>query len=85
MVLLFLSLRWITFSNSASCSVAKDSGLLNYVRMESRINIYKQSLQVKSLGQISFFAILLRILGEFQELSARSVKARLHFVADKLD
>ena len=39
MVLLFLSLRWITFSNSASCSVAKDPRFLNYVRMESRINI----------------------------------------------
>lgn len=39
MVLLFLSLRWITFSNSASCSVAKDPRFLNYVRMESRISI----------------------------------------------
>ena len=39
MVLLFLSLRWITFSNSASCSVAKDPSFLIYVRMESRINI----------------------------------------------
>ncbi|EFC55581.1 hypothetical protein ENTCAN_07767 [Enterobacter cancerogenus ATCC 35316] len=42
-------------------------------------------LQLKSLGQISFFAILWRFFGSFQELSARSVKARLHFPVDEID
>jgi hypothetical protein len=39
MVLLFLSLRWITFSNSASFSEAKDSALRTYVSRESRLSV----------------------------------------------
>jgi hypothetical protein len=85
MVLLFWSLCWITFSNSASRAVAKDSTILTYVSMESRISNKSWLLQLKSLEQISFFAILWRLLGQFQELSARSVKASLHFQADEID
>jgi len=79
MVLLFWSLCWITFSNSASRAVAKDSTIQTYVSMESRLSNESWLLHLKSLEQISFFAILWRFLAEFQELSARSVKPCLHF------
>jgi hypothetical protein len=66
-------------------AVVKDPTTLNYVSVESCLLLTFQHLHLKSLAAISFIATFWRFLGDFQELSVRSVKASLHFLAVGID